>query len=86
MKSRYCPLLELHEAELAQTERCVHGVFAQLTYTDPAPGFAKSSAIRYSPHRFKSHRRLDSTISQRELDELALLNKLRKPDSACPTC
>lgn len=74
MRSRHCTLMELHEDDFQKT-REFH------------PGFAHSSTIRYSPHRLKSHRRLDTAIREEDLEEMKLKHRLQSPlADTCTTC
>ena len=76
MKSRYCPIMRLHQKELA-----VDAIFKL------RPGFAKSSAIRYSCHGFKSHRRLDSSFREIDIEELKFNHRISGNTSGvCLTC
>ena len=76
MKSRRCPLMDLHADALAVDKLAGY-----------PPGFAKSSAIRYSPRRLKSHRRLDNAIRREDVDAMKFRNRVVSPsEAACPTC
>lgn len=49
-------------------------------------GFEKGSSIRYSESWSKSHRRLDQTIRDEDIEELKFRNKLAGKASKCRVC
>lgn len=70
IKSRYCPLQDLHSGEKDDCNAC-----------GGKPGFARSSRFRYSPHHIKSDRRRDPAVSDEDIAREKLRERIRSTDN-----